>query len=133
VPTIVIALLLVAHGLVHAFFVIPQPPETAGGPSWPFDLARSWILTPAGVGASGTRTLGIALLAAVVVGYVLAGVGVVAGAEALFLPGIAIGSVASLAMLGVFFKPWLTLGVAIDVALLVAAFAMRWRPGGTGL
>ena len=42
---------LVVHALIHASFLTPAPPRTAGGPEWPFEMSRSWLVTnrPAGM------------------------------------------------------------------------------------
>lgn len=133
-PTVIAAGFLVAHGLVHAGFVSPRPPATAGGPQWPFDLATSWLLGPIGLGESAMRLIGIALLAVIVLGYVaaaLATLGVTP--SSLFVPGVVAASVASIAMLVVLFHPWLILGLAIDAVLLWATLANGWRPGALGL
>ena len=45
---ILLAVLLIGHGVIHTGFVSPRPPATAGGPPWPFTLDRSWILSTAG-------------------------------------------------------------------------------------
>ena len=133
-PSLLVALLLVAHALVHASFVSPAPPPKPGAPQWPFDLAHSWVLSPLGLGAWATQALGVALLAVVLVGLAVAALSVVgilpAGA---FMPGIVVGSVASIAMLGLFFHPWLVLGLVIDGILLWAVLASGWRPGETAL
>jgi len=90
--------------------VTPAPPATPGGPTWPFDLTRSWLLSPVGVDGSVLRVVGLA--------------------QTFFAIGIAVGSVASLALLVLFFHPWLVLGVLIDIGLLWAVMA-RWS--GLGL
>lgn len=132
--TVIVAAFLVAHGLVHACFVIPRPPATAGGPQWPFDLATSWLLSPIGLGDSSLRLIGIVLLAVIVLGYVITALATLGVAPAsLFGPGIVVASVASIAMLVVFFHPWLVLGLAIDGALLWATLANGWRPGALGI
>jgi hypothetical protein len=133
-PSFVIALLLAAHGLLHASFVSPAPPATAGGPQWPFDLAHSRLLSPAGLGASATRAIGIALLAVVLAGYLAAAlsvVGILPGS--LFVPAVVAGSVASAAMLVVFFHRWLVFGLLIDAVLLWAVLVTGWLPGEAGL
>ena len=48
--------------------------------------------------------------------------------QAAFVPGVVAGSIASLALLVLFFHPWLTLGVAIDLVLLWAVLVARWSP-----
>jgi hypothetical protein len=123
------ALFLVAHALIHASFVAPQPPATAGGPQWPFDLAHSWILSPLGIDGDATRLLGVALIVVTIAGFglaALAAVGILG--DGTFVPGIAVGSVASLALLAVFFSPWFVVGVGIDAVLLWAVLAARWSP-----
>lgn len=133
-PSLLVALALVAHGLIHASFVSPAPPPKPGAPQWPFDLAHSWVLTPLGLGATVTHAVGVVLLVVILAGYVVAALSVIgllpAGA---FVPGIVVGSVASIAMLGLFFHPWLVLGLVIDAALLWAVLAGGWRPGESGL
>ena len=132
--TLIVAGFLVAHALIHASFLSPRPPATASGPQWPFELNHSWLLTPAGIGEGTLRSLGVALLALVLAGYAgaaLATIGIAPAAA--FVPGIAVGSVASAVMLAMFFHPWLVLGFAIDGALLWATVAAGWRPGTLGL
>jgi hypothetical protein len=128
-PRLVLAAFLVAHGLVHLLFFSPPPPATEGGPSWPFALDRSWILTPLGLGADTTRILGIALIAVTIAGFALAAI-VALGflPSSLWVPTVVIGAVASLAVLGLFYQPWLTLGVAIDLVLLWVVLVQSWTP-----
>ena len=96
------------------------------GPTWPFDLAgpgslsldpevrRSWPWCR----RRHDRRLRLAALATLAVAPTWA-----------WPTGVAIGSIASLALLVVFFHPWLIVGVAIDVALLWAVALVRWAPG----
>jgi hypothetical protein len=122
-------LFLVAHALIHASFVSPRPPATAGGPEWPFDLAHSWLLSPVSLEGDTSRVLGIALIALVIVGFglaTLATLGVLGSAT--FGPGIVLGAVASLVLLGAFYHPWLTFGLVIDVVLVWAVTVAHWSP-----
>jgi hypothetical protein len=130
VPSIIVALLLIAHGLVHLSYISPRPPDKPGAPQWPFELARSWVLTPLGLGAGLTRAVGVVLLVIVVSGYAAAAVATLGILPGLFVPGIVAGSVASLGMLGLFFHPWLMLGLVIDAVLLWAVLLNGWRPDG---
>lgn len=133
-PAFVVALFLVAHGLIHASFVSPTPPAKAGAPQWPFDLAHSWLLSPIGLDAPVTRAIGIALVVAVVAAYAVAALAVVGILPAsLVVPAVVLGSVASILMLAAYFHPWLVLGLVIDAVLLWAVLANGWRPGGAGL
>jgi hypothetical protein len=128
-PSFVVALFLVAHGLLHASFVSPAPSASAGGPQWPFDLTRSWLLGPIGLDATWMRVVGIALLVTLLAGYLvaaLAALGVLSASA--FVPGVVLGSAASMGMLAVFFHPWLAFGVLIDAVLIWAVTVNGWRP-----
>jgi hypothetical protein len=132
-PSLLAALFLAAHGLVHAGFLSPRPPDKPGAPQWPFDLGRSWLLTPLGLRAPVMRAIGIALIVIVVAGYLAAALAMLGGLPALFVPGVVAGSVASIVLLALFFHPWLVAGFAIDAVLLWAVLANGWVPAGTGL
>ena len=57
--------LLFAHGWVHLMFVFPRPQPVAvgaGGPDWPFDLRRSWLIATAGLDPGAVRAFGKALM-----------------------------------------------------------------------
>ena len=43
------------HGAIHTGYVSARPTQTPGGPEWPFDLDRSWVLTPLGASATATQ------------------------------------------------------------------------------
>jgi hypothetical protein len=130
---LVVAAFLLGHAAVHASFLAPRPAATAGGPQWPFDLAHSWVLSPLGLGADATRMLGTGLIAAVLAGYLVAGLAAVGVLpDGVWTGAVVLGSVASIALLGVFFHPWLVVGVAIDAALIWLAIAWRWAPSMLG-
>jgi hypothetical protein len=129
---IAIAAFLVAHGAIHAGF-ITSPPTQAGGPAWPFRLDQSWLLHGAGVDGGVARLIGLGLVAATIGGLALAGVaslGILPGS--LWPIAATIGTVASLALLLLFFHPWLVVGVAIDLVLLWAVLIAGWAPEGLG-
>ncbi len=127
---------LAGHGLVHLFFFVPQPAPAAGSASaaeWPFDIARTWATTSFGVDPGMLRVLGVALVAIVVAGFVMAAlstVGVLLPAG-WWRPLIGIGAVASLLTLALFFNPQLLLGPTIDLVLLVLVIATTWSPAAT--
>jgi hypothetical protein len=125
--------LLFAHGWVHLLFVFPQPQASAaaaGGLSWPFDMARSWLVTGAGVDLPLVRVVGIALMAVVFLGFVLAALSTVGLlVPATLWSGLLIGSaVVSAVMLALFFSPMLLLGFAIDLVVVVMVSASIWKP-----
>ncbi|MGZ8515510.1 MAG: hypothetical protein ACXWXA_10765 [Candidatus Limnocylindrales bacterium] len=131
-PRLLLAGFLLGHAAIHAGFLSPRPPDTVTGPPWPFDLGRSWLLTPIGAPPEALRAVGIALFAATLVGFSLAALAALG-----FLPvtlwqwGTVIGAAASLAMLVVFFHPWLLVGIAIDLVALWAVIGGGWSPTGT--
>jgi len=126
---LVFAALLVAHALIHASYLSPRPAAKPGAPAWPFDLGRSRLLSALGVRGAVPRPIAVGLVALTLAGFGAAAISAAGWApEGLFVVGIGVGSVASLALLGVFFHPWLSLGIAIDVLLLWAAFVARWNP-----
>lgn len=129
-PPIVVALFLAAHGLVHASYAQTPKPAAGNGPAWPFYLDHSWLLTPLGLDAGATRAVGLLLIAVVVAGYAVAALGVLGIAPGpSFVPAVVGASVASAALLALFFTPWIVLGFAIDAALVGAVLVANWRPG----
>jgi hypothetical protein len=124
-----LAALLIAHGLVHTMFAI-SPAATAGGPEWPFDMARSWAVTGAGLDLNAVRAIGIALIAVVAIGFVLAGlstVGLIVPAG-WWPPAVSGSAVASMIVLVLFFNPQLALGIGIDAILLGTVITRAWTP-----
>ncbi|HLO34957.1 MAG TPA: hypothetical protein VK194_02705 [Candidatus Deferrimicrobium sp.] len=125
-----LAAVLIGHGVVHVLFAVPAPAATAGSPDWPFDMARSWVVTGAGVDLNAIRVVGVALIAIVVAGFglsALSTVGVVVP------PGwwratVVVSSVASAIMLILFFEPQLVLGLGIDAVLLGVVATGAWAP-----
>ena len=118
-----------AHAGIHASFISPRPPARDGAPAWPFDLERSWLLTPMGLGSRAARGLGTALLALTLAGFALAALALLGLLPIrLWVPATALGSIASLSLLVVFFHRWLVLGVIIDLGLLWAVLVHGWTP-----
>src|SRR5687768_4833436 len=118
-PRLVLAAVLLGHAAIHAGHPSPRPLATVGRPPWPFDLPQSWMQSPLGVGADTLRILGCALVALVLASFGLAAIAAVgflaAGAWGW---STVIGAAGSLAMLIIFFHPYLAVGVAIDVLAL---------------
>ncbi len=125
-----LAALLIGHGVVHALFVVPVPAPTDGGPDWPFDMARSWAITGAGLDANMVRIIGVALITVVVVGFSLAAlstVGIIVP-SGWWQPIVAASAVTSAVLLVLFFEPLLVLGLGIDAVLLWVVAARVWIP-----
>jgi hypothetical protein len=128
-----LAVFLFLHGAMHISYLSPRPPATPGSPSWPFVLERSWVLTPVGLSPDLTRSLGLVLVIVIVAAFSVAAAGVLGIVPGDLWPAsIAAGSIASLALLVLFFHPWLVLGVAIDVALMAVALFAHWSPDRIG-
>src|SRR5688572_14157599 len=115
---LVVAGFLIAHGLVHvAIYATPKDPSKAA----PFDPSRSWALAAGHVGATPMRSASLALGLAVAAAYAAAGGAVAINAA---WAGIAaFAGVLGIALKALWFNPWLSLGLALDIAVLVAAAA----------
>jgi hypothetical protein len=130
----VIAAFLIAHGMIHTGFVSPRPSATAGGPPWPFDLGHSWVLTPLGADTELIRLVGTALVAATIGAFALAALAAVGPLPpGLWAPAVSLGAAASIGVLGLFFHPWLVVGIGLDAALLWAVNVAGWIPEASGL
>lgn len=126
---LLVAAFLLAHAAIHAGFVSPRPVAKPGAPPWPFDLNRSWVFSRLRVRPQVVGALGLALVAATLGGFALAAVATLGILPAsAWDPAVAVGSLASLALLVLFFHPWLVVGVAIDVLLLWVALVAGWSP-----
>jgi hypothetical protein len=122
VPTLIIAALVFVHGAIHLSYLAPHPPEATAGPPWPFALDRSWVLRRFDVPPDVMRLLGLALTAVTFATLTLAAISIVGLIPTeLWPPAVAIGAGTSLALLLLFFHPWLVIGLVIDVALLAVA------------
>jgi hypothetical protein len=113
----VAGVLLVAHGLVHLLYLAPDVPE--------FSLEKSWL-----VPAVARRNLGIVLILATVVAFVLVGLAVwgVPGPAGAWPLLTVVASVLSLVMLIAYWDVRLVFGVILDLGLIAVAVA---QPGWT--
>jgi hypothetical protein len=119
--TLLVAAFLVAHGLVHLAVWLPHPAPQEGKPA-PFAPDHSALLTVAAVPAVGARRVSQILAVTAAAALVLAGVAVAFGVgEA--VPLAVAGAFAGLLLKAIFFNPWLTLGVALDLLVLAMALA----------
>ena len=127
---LLLAVFLAAHALIHVSYLTPAPARTAGGPEWPFEMARSWAVAALGVDPALVRALGTALVIvtiALLVGAALATAGWIVPAA--WWPSMVVGgAIASALTLALFFHPWILLGLAIDAALVLAVLVADWVP-----
>jgi hypothetical protein len=130
---IMIALVLLAHGIGHSMGLLQLFKVATVNPQWHGD---SWILTgPAGT--TMTQLVGGLLWTAAIVGFAALAATVVGWLPASWFSQLAVGSaVVSLAGLLLFpiaFPTFSTLGaLAVDVAVLVAAIWYQWVPADAG-
>jgi hypothetical protein len=123
-----LAALLLGHGLVHLLFAVPATPGADGGNAWPFEMARSWAVTRAGLELGLVRVIGAVLISVTVAAFALAAlatVGVIVP-SGWWQPAIALGAIASVATLVLFFDPQLVLGLGIDIVLLWLVATRAW-------
>lgn len=125
-----LAAVLIGHGVVHVMFAAIAPAATEGGPEWPFDMAKSWAVTGAGLDLNVVRALGVVLIAIVAGGFTLAALSTVG----LIVPAgwwqasVGVSAVASAVVLVLFFNPQLVLGLGIDAVLLWMVATRAWVP-----
>jgi hypothetical protein len=93
-------------------------------------MAKSWLVTQAGLDTGQVSILGTTLVALTVIGFGLAAI----GAAGWIVPSelwrpLVVGSVAASALLlALFFHPFLLLGFVVDAAILWTVFVMSWNP-----
>jgi hypothetical protein len=121
VVRLLVAGFLLAHGGVHAaIYATPREPTKPA----PFDPARSWALATAHVRIAPMRVASARLAWVVTIAYGAAGVAVAFDAPA-WAPMAAVAAVGAVVFKALWFNRWLTLGVALDLAVL-AALAAGW-------
>ena len=126
------AILLIAHGLVHAGLAaapIPNDPDPRPGAFFTA-MERSWLLPKLGLNGSTIQWIGIILVVLSTLGFVLAGLGGlgVPGLNAIWRNIAVVSSCLSLLLLILFWHTWLVAGVLIDIGILVALLWVKWPP-----
>jgi len=129
---IVLGVFIIAHGLVHAILAAaPNPSDPNAKPGAFFTTPdRSWLLPQLGLSASAVQWIGIILVVASTLGFVLAGLGIfgAAGLSTIWRMLAVISSCISLLLLILFWHRWLPIGVLIDIGILVALLWAKWPP-----
>jgi hypothetical protein len=114
---VVVAAFLIAHGLIHlAIYATPANPDKPA----PFDPRHSWVADRPGTTATLLRSGSTALACAVAAAYSTAG-WMVAFHVGPWASVAGLAALLGLVLKGLWFHPWLTLGVALDIAVAVAA------------
>ena len=121
VTQIVLGLFLIAHGLVHLLYLVSKPEDE----NYPFTLRESWV-----VPENARRPLALSLIAAAIVFFALLGLAVwgVPGLSGAWPVLAVVAASSSLALLIAFWDARLTLGVLIDMAVIIVVVT---RPGWT--
>ncbi|MFC8513275.1 hypothetical protein [Streptomyces sp. NPDC057257] len=118
---LLVGVFLVVHGLLHPG-VWTAPQQQPGGAPAPFAPGHSWLLTSAGVAAAPARAAALALAWYTALVYAVAGGGVMAGSG--WWPTAALLAASSALVLKVvWFDPWLSVGVLLDVGVITAVAA----------
>ncbi|MDQ3662096.1 MAG: hypothetical protein M3454_13780 [Actinomycetota bacterium] len=110
---------LIAHGLIHAaIYAIPKDPDKPA----PFDPSHSWAFAAVHVAERPARTFGVRV--PWLTALLFAGAGIALLVHSSVWVSIAVCAAAiGLLLKGLFFHPWLILGVLIDIGVVWAATA----------
>ncbi|HWI60244.1 MAG TPA: hypothetical protein VNT75_00255 [Symbiobacteriaceae bacterium] len=123
-----LGILLMAHGLVH--IPLPLAPGADGKVgTWLMDPARNWPLKALGAGGETMKLASLTLVTLTALTFLIAGLsyfGFLVPA-AWFRITLAAAAVISLVWLVLFWHPWLVVGLALDVACLLAVI-LDWTP-----
>lgn len=128
-----LAFLVFAHGWVHLLFVFPKPQSPNSdhsGAGYPFDFARSWLVTRRGLDLQLVSriglvlmvlTFGLSLLAA------LATAGILIPSD--WWAGLMIAAAAASSLLLLLcYSPALILGFGINALMVVLVVSGSWSP-----
>ena len=119
--TIVVGLFLLAHGLLHVAIYAPPPAADA-----PFDPRRTWLIA----GPRRARPLLLTFAYTAAAAFTVAGIGLFTQHD-WWRPAAIVGAAVSLLLLMLFFNPWVTFGVAINVAIIFVLLQTDWPSAGT--
>lgn len=130
---VVIALVLLAHGIGHSMGLLQIFKVASVNPQWNGD---SWILTGP-LGVTATQVIGGVVWTAAIIGFAALAGTVVGWLPAAWFQPLAIGSsvvsLAGLLLFPVAFPTFSTIGaLAVDLAVLAATIWYGWLPEGAG-
>jgi hypothetical protein len=119
--TFLVAGFLAVHGLLHLVVWLPKPADDPEHPP-PFEPDHSAVLTATGIDQATSHRVAIGLAVGATATYVLAAIAVV------FSASWAIAIAVTAALLGLvikalYFHPWLTIGLLLDLLVLGSALA----------
>ena len=126
---VVVALVLLAHGIGHSMGLLQVFKVATVNPAWDGD---SWILTGM-AGKMATQAVGGLLWTAAIVGFAALAASLLGWLPAAWFTPLAIGSavvsLASLLLFPIAFPTFSTIGaLVVDLAVLVAVTWYHWQP-----
>ncbi len=130
---IMIAIFLIAHGWIHfSLTTVPVPApgalRTPFFPTWKRpDIDPLWPAARLKLPSNTIRVLGSTLWVSTVIGFCLAGLALLAfpGITLLWQITAGFGAATSLILLGLFWHPWLPIGILIDL-VVIAGLILRF-------
>jgi hypothetical protein len=123
VTTFLVAGFLLLHGLLHLAVWLPKPEPAPGRPA-PFEPDHSAVLTQERVPQRTIHHLAILLASTAAVLYGVVGLAVAVGTSWAVPLAVLAGTV-GIAIKLLFFHPWLSVGIAIDLLVLSSAL-VEW-------
>jgi hypothetical protein len=123
VTTFLVAGFLLLHGLLHLAVWLPKPEPAPGRPA-PFEPDHSAVLTQERVPQRTIHRLAILLASTAAVLYGVVGLAVAVGTSWAVPLAVLAGTV-GVAIKLLFFHPWLSVGIAIDLLVLSSAL-VEW-------
>ncbi len=121
--TFLVAGFLLLHGLLHLAVWLPKPEPAPGRPA-PFEPDHSALLTQERVPQRTIHRLAILLASTAAVLYGVVGLAVAVGTSWAVPLAVLAGTV-GIAIKLLFFHPWLSVGIAIDLLVLSSAL-VEW-------
>ena len=114
-----VAAFLVVHGVLHLAIWLPPAPTDPAAPA-PFAPDHSAVLTARHVSAVASHRVAVRLAVGAALAYLAAGAALAWGAAVVVPLGV-LAAVVGLLLKGLFFHPWLLLGIVLDLLVLTSA------------
>ncbi|MBI9043130.1 MAG: hypothetical protein JEZ06_01520 [Anaerolineaceae bacterium] len=126
----ILAIFIIAHGLVHSgLAAAPNPNDPNSKLGAIFTAAeRSWLLPNIGLSPESIKWTGLILVILSTLGFVISGLGIfgLAGFENIWRESAVFSAITSLLLLFLFWHPWFPVGILIDIAILIALLGIKW-------
>jgi hypothetical protein len=117
---VLFSILLIAHGLIHtAIWLSPTSKEGT------FDPKHSWILDSMGLQTDVIHGIAVVLAIVAALALVSGAIGLLAHQGWAHIPVLA-GSVVSLLLIVVYFNPWMSLAILLDLGIVYLLVVRHW-------